>query len=414
MTSYAYNGSLITTGTIYPLAKDDSLYLGPQGTLISTENPAIVANGQNFITIAGAVSGSGNPFSGEYGIRLGPTDSEAENPGYNVVNILAGGSVTGSGGYAGGIGVFSGYAMINNAGAISANNGIMAYYDGCSVTNSGSILGINYGIYVQANSFTLSNSGSIAGSSLSGSGVSAQGTGITITNTGTISHNSGSSSYAAVELITLHAADRASVTNGVTGHIVSPGIAISGDIGIETVVNRGEIIGNVVLAGGNDSFDGKGGTVIGTIDGGAGNDALTGGISDDTLLGGVGNDFLRGSLGEDILRGGAGRDRLAGGADADTFVYGNIGEAGIGTTGDIILDFQRGTDVIDLSLIDANVSLAGNQAFTFVTGAFTAAGQIHFIAGTHILEGNINGNLAADFQITLNGIGALAATDFIL
>ncbi len=46
---------------------------------------------------------------------------------------------------------------------------------------------------------------------------------------------------------------------------------------------------------------------------------------------------------------------------------------------DTIADFTTG-DKIDLSAIDANGEGPGNTAFTFGTGAFTAAGQIRVLA----------------------------------
>ena len=42
---------------------------------------------------------------------------------------------------------------------------------------------------------------------------------------------------------------------------------------------------------------------------------------------------------------------------------------------DLITDFEIGVDKIDLSGIDANLSLAGDQAFTFTAGATQFTGQ---------------------------------------
>lgn len=78
--------------------------------------------------------------------------------------------------------------------------------------------------------------------------------------------------------------------------------------------------------GGNDSLNGKGG-----------DDILEGGNGDDKLIGGSGDDRLFGSRGRDLIRGGAG---------ADTFVYKKLNEGE-----DLLLDFEVGKDLIDLSLI---------------------------------------------------------------
>src|SRR4029077_2548507 len=72
-----------------------------------------------------------------------------------------------------------------------------------------------------------------------------------------------------------------------------------------------------------------------------------------------------------------------------------------------------------LANIDANLNVAGDQAFSFIgTNAFSAAGQVRFFqdgAGNTIVEGNIDGNPGADFQIELHAFAAqLQASDFLL
>ncbi|SLN55202.1 Bifunctional hemolysin/adenylate cyclase precursor [Pseudooceanicola marinus] len=79
--------------------------------------------------------------------------------------------------------------------------------------------------------------------------------------------------------------------------------------------------------------------------GGAGNDTLQGGALDDALTGGAGHDLLRGGAGDDILVDGTGRDTLQGDAGADVFALSLDGET------DVIADFERGTDRLDLSRI---------------------------------------------------------------
>jgi serralysin len=91
-------------------------------------------------------------------------------------------------------------------------------------------------------------------------------------------------------------------------------------------------------------------------------------------------------------------------------------------TSDVILDFTVGDD-IDLSTIDATGALAGHT-FSFLAlkgAAFTgAAGQLRwFTQGTGssavtIVEGTINADKVADFQIQLAGTKTLTVGDFIL
>lgn len=143
-------------------------------------------------------------------------------------------------------------------------------------------------------------------------------------------------------------------------------------------------------------------------------DTLTGSAAANILSGGAGNDVLNGGAGNDTLIGGAGKDALTGGAGADIFSFSATTESAKGTNRDVIADFVRGTDKIDLSAIDANVFVTGNQAFTLIssTAAFSAAGQVKFAGG--VLYGDITGDQTADFEIALTGVTALAAADFIL
>ena len=80
-----------------------------------------------------------------------------------------------------------------------------------------------------------------------------------------------------------------------------------------------------------------------------GDDVLTGGNGADDLNGGTGNDELIGGNGNDVMTGGLGNDKFV-----FTELYGT----------DFITDFGVGTDMFDLSRIDAASDLAGDQAFT--------------------------------------------------
>ncbi len=117
---------------------------------------------------------------------------------------------------------------------------------------------------------------------------------------------------------------------------------------------------------------------------------------------------------------------MTGGAGADDFDFNSVAEIGKGVTRDIIRDFVHRIDDIDLATIDANGSASGNGAFKFLANegaAFTGIrGQLRFdqqnLAGTvndkTIVEGDINGDRTADFQLQLTGLKALTAADFIL
>jgi Ca2+-binding RTX toxin-like protein len=151
----------------------------------------------------------------------------------------------------------------------------------------------------------------------------------------------------------------------------------------------------------------------------AGNDTVSGAAGNDEMQGSTGDDALKGGAGVDLLNGGAGADRLTGGTEADTFFYRYASESTVATAGrDTIYDMLTGTDLIDLATIDANTTLAGNQAFSFIdTAAFSStAGELRVgVSGTALLvEGDLNGNGTADFAILVRGSATLAETDFIL
>jgi len=152
------------------------------------------------------------------------------------------------------------------------------------------------------------------------------------------------------------------------------------------------------------------------VDGGAGNDTLVGGAGSDFLIGGSGNDSVNGGAGNDLLVGGGGKDTLIGGNGADRFDFNALAETGIySTSRDVIVDFVRGSDKIDLSTLDANTATAVNEAFTRIiagTTTFTAAGQLKVAGG--ILYGNTDADATAEFAIQLTGIASLAASDFVL
>jgi Ca2+-binding RTX toxin-like protein len=137
----------------------------------------------------------------------------------------------------------------------------------------------------------------------------------------------------------------------------------------------------------------------------------------DNLFGAGGRDSLFGDDGNDILVGGAAGDFLSGGNDNDTFDYNTLTDSGItASTRDQIVDFVQLADEIDLSTLDANRGAKGNQAFKFVAGAFTKAGQVHAVAhgSNTLIEINTDADKAAEMTILLHGAITLNAGDFVL
>lgn len=166
-----------------------------------------------------------------------------------------------------------------------------------------------------------------------------------------------------------------------------------------------------------------GSAVANQLTGQEGNDTLFGFEGKDSLLGGEDDDHLFGGDGDDLLAGGFGKDRMEGGAGADRFAlstfFGTVDSGLEVAKADVITDFSHAEgDKIDLSSIDANPYLAGDQAFTFIgdDGFSGTAGElrINHNNGTTIVAGDIDGDDDADFAIVLTGHHELVAGDFIL
>lgn len=177
----------------------------------------------------------------------------------------------------------------------------------------------------------------------------------------------------------------------------------------------GEVTVTVSGVDGADTVDGTDGND--QLRAGTGDDIVDGAAGDDLLFGEYGNDILIGGDGGDTLIGGIGRDILTGGAGPDVFDFDNIRDSRKGGMRDVITDFVRGEDKIDLSTIDAKKG-PGNQAFKWIgkQDFHGVKGELHFVkkTGYVLVEGDINGDSKADFQIKVDGLGALGKGDFIL
>ena len=234
------------------------------------------------------------------------------------------------------------------------------------------------------------------------------------------------------------------IDGGARGDLIGGGAGadtLDGGDGYDTLVYVGSDAGVRVWLGGNQVSGGhaEGDTItsfenvmgsghddrligsyqVNRIEGGAGDDVIAGYNGNDTLLGGDGRDIIYGNNDDDRLVGGAGRDILYGGADNDVFVYESLADNGLlFADRDRIQDFVHGEDRIDLSAIDADTGAGGDQAFAFTGRFFTGeAGQVRAYewGGLTFIEGDVDGDRAADFRIELLGTGlGLDASDFVL
>jgi Ca2+-binding RTX toxin-like protein len=190
---------------------------------------------------------------------------------------------------------------------------------------------------------------------------------------------------------------------------------LSGDVERLTLTGTGDTygygngIGNVLT--GNSGAN--------QLSGLGGNDLINGSGGDDSLFGGSGADQLKGGEGSDWIEGGAERDLLYGNSGADVFVFrdGDFGHTQ--STADRIMDFHSDqADSIDLHVVDANILLDGNQAFSFIgTNAFShTAGELRYVeagAATFVC-GDMDGDGISDLMIRLDGSHSLSVGDFVL
>ena len=197
-------------------------------------------------------------------------------------------------------------------------------------------------------------------------------------------------------------ADYALATAGVTVNLTLTGFQNTVGAGSDELVGIEKLVGSNF----NDTLTGDGGPNV--LYGQGGNDVVSAGAGDDIVYGGTGNDTLNGGPGVDTLTGQGGNDHFVFTAAADTAV----------SQPDVIADFVQGQDLIDLSAIDANTAVAGDQAFHLgSTPGHTGDVVIFYNAPFNrtVVTFYVNGDTAPDGRIWLTGDHhGLTAADFVL
>jgi Ca2+-binding RTX toxin-like protein len=326
--------------------------------------------------------------------------------GFGGAQIVNYGTVTGQG--AGLYFAGSSYSIIENeAGGLIAGNseGIYTRESGDIVLNDGSITSRTCGIDdVAVGSMYIDNSGYIFGTY---NGIVSESDG-NIINSGTIesSETGISIEVGASSPVSL---DNTGVIRGLLDAVTSLGPAfvtianrgtIDGsvdlaDTGGDTITNKGPIEGNVQLGNGKNTFNGVGGTVTGTITGGAGADTIH-----------LGNDG-------ETVNGGLGHDVIYGGAGADTFEFTSDGAA----NADGIRDFNVANDIIELSHATfTKLAVGSTPVFSIGTGATSASDHLYYSSTGGGLWYDPDG-AGKDAAIEIANLGAglkLTAKDFTI
>lgn len=131
---------------------------------------------------------------------------------------------------------------------------------------------------------------------------------------------------------------------------------------------------------------------------------MKGGEGRDRLTGGDGDDDLSGNGGRDTLVGGPGHDILHGNKGADIFVF-TDGDSPFANP-DLIADLE-GKDTVNLTRIDADTTVDGDQAFTLASSFSGHAGELVLsydsVAHVTSLLMDTNGDSTADIIIQATG-----------
>jgi Ca2+-binding RTX toxin-like protein len=112
-----------------------------------------------------------------------------------------------------------------------------------------------------------------------------------------------------------------------------------------------------------------------------------------------------------------GEDNLHGGRGHDQFRFNSIDDSPDGVGHDVIDDFHHG-DKIHLSHIDADPASPGNQKFQWIgeDNFHNQAGELRFVrqGADVLLQGDVDGDGAADFEVLVQNLNALHRHDIIL
>lgn len=340
--------STTAAAAVYTLTGNDGLNVGSGVTLISTGFDAVLANvGQHVITVSGTILAFDDAIN-----TIGCEPAQ-------TVHIMAGGVLMGgyTGGSEDGDGVILdgiGSSLVNDGTIIAQGSGLSLFVRDAgttTITNNGFISGEKFGIWNKfgVGVLNVTNTGTIAGVGESALAAYFGGTATdNLTNTGTfigdVKMNGGQDTYIGLGgtvIGTIHGGD------GDDRFVL--GLAadqVDGGFGFDTLdfsdVTEALVI-DLAVAANNRGLVALGDSYanIEEVIGGARADVLRGDGSNNVLRGENGSDRLSGGAGQDVLNGGTGRDILTGGAGADVFVW--YGQADLR---DAITDFEVGVDIL--------------------------------------------------------------------
>ena len=99
----------------------------------------------------------------------------------------------------------------------------------------------------------------------------------------------------------------------------------------------------------------------------------------------------------------------------DRFVFRSLTDSAVGAGRDMLYQFRTGIDDIDLRAVDANTTIAGDQAFGFSTTGPKAFAL--WLASTSVgvlVRMDATGDARADSEIWISGLTRAQQGDFLL
>ncbi|HTV68160.1 MAG TPA: hypothetical protein VMF90_06440 [Rhizobiaceae bacterium] len=224
-------------------------------------------------------------------------------------------------------------------------------------------------ILMTGSSHTIKNAGKVVGATIGiefTGGQLVPGSYSVIENTGTID--------AAFAIMHTNSTELLKVFNHGTINAGTNAIFQSTGTAIDEFYNTGNMKGYIRLGGGDDLYDGRGGTFSGQIHGEDGNDRLLGGNGNEVFIGGFGNDYQQGGRGNDEYW-----------LDAGDMIVELSGQ-GIDTVSSSS-SYTLGANIENLGLGPNAVAGTGNALANVITANGTIANVLTGLAGNDTLSG---------------------------
>ncbi|MCP5071805.1 MAG: hypothetical protein GY947_00735 [Rhodobacteraceae bacterium] len=276
MATTIISGDEVVTQT---LGVSDNFVLLEGGTITVSSgdgvNLSAVTNSNIDLHIAGDIFSQSNALD-----IAGDQVGDATGSGNHDIYIASTGSLASLDGN--GIVTWGGNNLITNFGEISVlgatEAGVINIGNNLSLRNFGSIMGGDAVKLSSANVTDVAfveNAGIIQGE---GTGIDA-GVTLELINSGLISANDDDGNSGGVTVSNINGTQGSVIINTgtISGQTNSVFLVFTDDL----LVNKGLLIGNVLLNSGTDVFDGRGGSLIGTVFGGLGDDTF---IVDDATI----------------------------------------------------------------------------------------------------------------------------------